>query len=199
MMDELKLRGAFESMGPDDQAQQRMLANIMAAHEASENTAEQVQQRSKRRRQPKRFSLVRYAIPIAACLVLAVLSPLTLPQLVSSVGSASTATQATSQASKTPQSPQTGSTAGATADSPAPGGTADEAADTALEATPPPIQEEPLEANVTAKTSPVEIMVFLAPLLLCLAALVIAFVGVFAWRRFKRSSRLKPPPPVERD
>ena len=53
---EKRLADAYESMGPDEEARRRMLAELLAASE---------------RRAPKRRSARRALIPLAACLVLA--------------------------------------------------------------------------------------------------------------------------------
>ncbi|EQI15321.1 UNVERIFIED_ORG: hypothetical protein QOE_1866 [Clostridioides difficile F501] len=53
---EKRLAHAYESMGPDEEARRRMLAELLAASE---------------RRAPKRRSALRALIPLAACLVLA--------------------------------------------------------------------------------------------------------------------------------
>ena len=81
-----RLREAFDLMGPDSDARARMLSRILEAQdaasefpaiEASMPTLEQVPPR----RDSRRFSLVKYVLPIAACLLVAALMPVTLPQL----------------------------------------------------------------------------------------------------------------------
>ena len=103
-MSEQKLRDAFDHMGPDEATRQRMLENILAAHaaEADESAAQEataclvtaqvttapgtvaqeVTSQKKPGRRARKFSLLRYALPLAACLILAAVIPPVLPQLV---------------------------------------------------------------------------------------------------------------------
>jgi len=214
-MDELKIRDAFESMGPDDQARQRMLANVLAAHVAVESAPRATRSRS---RQPRRFSLVRYAIPIAACLILAMISPLTLTQVMSSHEQAPAVTAAAPNASASADSAAAGgavnkdqseaatpaasesmalnmesseANASPTINSPN-GGALDPTTEEA-----PLLQSEinivaqapdPVESSAAAKASPLRILIVLLPVLFCVIALALAFVGAFAWRRFKRNN-----------
>jgi len=84
-MSEHKLRDAFDHMGPDEAARERMLQNILQAHEAgvgAETQPDELPQKQLRRRIAREFSLLRYALPIAACLLFAALIPPALPELV---------------------------------------------------------------------------------------------------------------------
>ncbi|MCL2528938.1 MAG: hypothetical protein FWE41_01175 [Coriobacteriia bacterium] len=84
-MSEHKLRDAFDHMGPDEAARERMLQNILQAHEAgvgAEAQPEEQPQTQPRRSPRGQFSLLRYALPIAACLLFAALIPPTLPEIV---------------------------------------------------------------------------------------------------------------------
>jgi len=103
-MSEQKLKDAFDHMGPDETARQRMLANILAAHEAGSALEQQSEQPGlqlveqpaaqplqaetpalvelkKPRRRPKEFSFLRYFLPIAACLLFAAVAPPLIPQM----------------------------------------------------------------------------------------------------------------------
>jgi len=221
-MDELKLKDAFGSLWPDEQARQRMLASIIAAQEVPESalraqeTPEGVPfaarahradhtHRAQRRRQPKSFSLARYAIPIAACLLLAVISPLTLSQLMSSVNEAPVAaSQGTIASGPTAMG---GAAMGSAADDFADEGalysqeslesdqndlmasSENMPASSVVETPPATIADSSPGMSAVAKTSPLSVIVFLLPILFCLIAFAIAIAAVFAWRRFKRRGK----------
>jgi len=123
-MSEQKLRDAFDHMGPDEATRQRMLANILAEHEAgsleqslpnAQAENEQVmpftpqietqipthaEELPKRRR--REFSVLRYALPLAACLIFAALAPQGLSQLVSVNTGITSTPPTTSVTSSTP-------------------------------------------------------------------------------------------------
>ena len=66
-MDDKSIKGAFEAMSPSEEAQDRMLANILAAADGMREEAAPIPFPQQRRRRPWKV-----ALPIAACLVLAV-------------------------------------------------------------------------------------------------------------------------------
>ena len=245
-MGENKLKGAFDHMGPDEEARQRMLQNILLAHEASVDEAQasvgdvpqgvssynsrgagegkaqapvcdvpqgghshnnyeasegKVQAQARIMRQPQRsireFSLLRYVLPIAACLVFAL--------AVTPVFSQLTAAFEAATESSSPFSPSTpSSTSGSggagsddtregheggrlTVPSPsvgsaqAPGGNAD--------AAPRPngvagTEEHPSSsAKPPWPSSPAGYVPLSLALASCLVALIIAIRGVIAWRQ----------------
>ena len=103
-MSEQKLRDAFDHMGPDEAARQRMLQNILADHEAAGREHAQpdeqpvivafapegeVQAPARFEEKPRRrreFFWYRVAFPLAACLLLVAIVPPVLPQLATVVG-----------------------------------------------------------------------------------------------------------------
>lgn len=212
-MAEQDLKKALEALGPDEDTRQRMLGNILAAHEASAqddtscqddvsarddaspqgnataqsdapaqrgalsqrivastqgDTPVDTETLTARPTRARRFSPIRYIMPIAACLLLAVITPLTLPQL-----AASFAPETTSISTGT----GTGSGLGDTTTQ----GDANQ---------PDGIRTEPDSSDPSQETAatpqsmaPLDIVVIALPSALCLGALVIALVGLRASRR----------------
>lgn len=209
-MDERTVKKAFESLGPSDEARQRMLDHILSAQEAQEaapaeapqSTHALATQPAQRRRQATRFSPIRYALPIAACLILAVITPLTLPRLMSSFEQptlSSSAETAPSSSATERESSSATATEEATPNASAPSSTQQDSSQsdgaskdhqdaTAVAPSANVVAEAPQTqpAHTNSTNNFVDIIVFLLPLVFCLIAFAIAFAGVFSWRRIKR-------------
>ena len=173
-MSEQELQDAFEQMGPSDAARQRMFENILAAHEAASDEQAQpgeqpiislvaeteapasTNSKKSSRRRNREFSLLRYVLPLAACLAVAALIPPTLPQLVDVYNEVtSTSSPSVSSSTSLQQAPDEQQTTQQPGDpqlnSPQPEATA--SGNTSVEVAPLYPAEEPLDE--TAEQAPV--------------------------------------------
>ncbi|MCL2825972.1 MAG: hypothetical protein FWD72_01040 [Eggerthellaceae bacterium] len=98
-----KLKAAFSHMMPDAPTRARMLDAILAEYAETQQDLppQQDPKQASAQKKPARFSPIRYILPIAACLILALAMPLALPRIMASVTEASYS-QAPDTGSSTP-------------------------------------------------------------------------------------------------
>ena len=203
-MSEQKLKHAFEQMGPDNQTRQRILKNILAAHEAAGVEAKQPAHVEKQtQRNIREFSLIRYALPFAACLALA-LAVFPVFSLLSNAIGENTSEPSAPPAFSNPSPPGTepgntapgnsqGNSSGDRVNGPSPSLGTDftpgEATHTATPGT-NTVGNGPDVPDPSAKPSwPSGVIDFIPlalALLACLAAGIIAARGIAAWKREKQ-------------